>query len=75
MTREFESLPTLDKADLERLEKKYFSPPHFLIFGTDDFGPIHVVKGGASDVHKLLNMHSDINRLIVELRKLLELVG
>jgi hypothetical protein len=65
----------LDKADLEKLEEKYFSPPHFLIFRTDDSSPIHVVKGGASDVLKLFNMHSDINMLLRELRELLELEG
>ncbi len=65
----------LDKADLDKLAEKYFSPPHFLMVRTDDSGPIHLVKGGAQDVRKLSNMHSDINMLILELRRLLELLG
>lgn len=65
----------LDKADLDKLAEKYFSPPHFIMVRTDDSAPIHLVKGGSEDVRKLSNMHSDINMLIVELRKLLELEG
>ncbi|KKN02512.1 hypothetical protein LCGC14_1116840 [marine sediment metagenome] len=75
MTREFESLPTLDKVDLERLEKKYFSPPHFLILQTDDSAPIHIVKGGAEDARRLSRMYGDMQILLKELRRLLELVG
>ncbi len=65
----------LDKADLDKLAEKYFSPPHFLTIRTDDSGPIHLVKGGAEDVRKLSSMHSDINMLLKELRELLELEG
>lgn len=59
----------LIEKDLIELEKKYASPPHFLLIDTDD-SRIYLAKS-KKDFKLASDMYQDINHLIKTLRALL----
>lgn len=66
---------SINNADLDRLEKKYSSPPTLVIVRADDTGPLYLLKRGKKDFDKVMSAHMDLHLLIKSLRLALKLMS